>query len=96
MWVFAVTHVLRFDELAVESTRECVTLINAQYFRSLVNGAQVVSNHAVISSSVLERFQRQVETQFSRQTLVCIDFLQNLIVIRGVYHDTNVRVVFRG
>ena len=95
MWVFTVTHVLRFNELAVECTREGVTLINAQYFSCLVDGAQVVSNHAVISCCVFEGFQCQVETQFGRQALVCIDFLQNLIVIGGVYDDTNVGVVLR-
>ena len=96
MRVLAVTHVLRFDELAVEGLREGQTVISAQYFRVLVDGAQIVGNHTVVGGGVFEGFQRQTKTGFVGQAVVCFQVFQHLAVVAAVYHDTHISVVFRG
>ena len=96
MRVLAVTHVLRFDELAVEGLRERQTVVGAQFFRRLVNGAQVVGDHAVVSGSVFKGFQRQVEAGFVAQTVVRLQVVQHQRVVGGIHHNAHVGVVLGG
>ena len=96
MRVFAVTHFLRFIELAVEGLREVETVVRAQGFSRLINRAQVVGDHAVVAGGMFKRFQCQGKTGFVTQTLHAVQVFQHHAVVRGVNHNTDVRVVFGG
>src|SRR5690606_13060144 len=52
--VLAVAHVLGLDELGIEGARERSAVVSAQGIAALVDGAQVVGDHAVIGGGVLK------------------------------------------
>src|SRR5690606_33049567 len=89
-------HVLRFDELAVEGLRERQTVVGAQFCRRLVDGAQVVGDHAGVSGGVFNGLQRQVAAGFVAQTVVRLQVVQHRRVVVGVHHNTHVRAVLGG
>ena len=84
--VLAVTHFLRLDELAVEGAREFAAAFSAQCLGSLVHGAHVVGDHAVIGGGVLEGLERQVETLSVGQA-TGFEAFEDIGVVAGVHHD---------
>ena len=92
--VLAVAHFLRLDELAVEGTREGATAFGGQSARRLVDGAQVVGDHAVVGSGVFEGLQRQVETLGVAQA-AGLEGGDDVGVVAGVDHDGDVLMVLR-
>ena len=93
--VFAVAHVLHFDELAVEGAREGGAVFCAQGVAGLLDGTQVVGNHAVVGRSVLERLQGQIKALGVGQA-TALERVEDAAVVAGVDHDGNVFVVLGG
>src|SRR5690606_5793175 len=92
MRVLAVAHVLRLDELSGEGARQLGAVLGGQRLRSLIDGAQVVGDHAVIGGGVLEGLQCQVETLGIGQAAIA-QVVENVCIVTGVDHDGNVLVV---
>ena len=92
--VLAVAHVLRFDELGGEGAREQAAVFGGQGVAALVDGAQVVGDHAVIGRGVLEGLEGQVEALRVAQAA---DFqgVDDRGIVAGIDHDGHVFVVFR-
>ena len=93
--VLAVAHFLRLDELAVEGARELAAAFGAQGLGALVDGAQVVGDHAVVGGGVLEGLEGQVEALRVGQA-AGLQGLDDAGVIAGVDHDGDVLVVLGG
>src|SRR3989338_4467490 len=92
--VLAVAHFLGLDELAVEGARERAALFGGQGVAALVDGAQVVGDHAVVGGGVLEGFQGQVEALGVAQA-AGFQRLDDASVVASVDHDGHVFVVLR-
>ena len=90
--IFPVAHVLGLDELGIEGTREGGALIGAQGVAGLVDGAQVVGDHAVIGGSMLEGLERQIEALGIGQAAL-LETVQQAGVIAGIDHDGDILVV---
>ncbi|MND65529.1 hypothetical protein D3C80_569000 [compost metagenome] len=92
--VLAVAHFLGLDELAVEGARECAAAFGGQGIAGLVDGAQVVGDHAVVGGGVLERLEGQVETLGVGQA-AGLEAFEDTGVVAGIDHDGDVLVVLR-
>src|SRR5690606_3112503 len=90
MRVFTVTHVLRLDELGVE--RAWKILAATGYHLT-----KIISDSAVIGSSVFVGFDGQVKTGLqARATIVGCQLCENHAVVSSVYHDIDMGMVFSG
>src|SRR3989344_1473195 len=88
----AVAHFLGLDELAVEGAREFAATFRAEGLSSLVHGAHVVGDHAVVGGGMFEGLEHQVETLGVGQA-AGLEVFQDAGVIAGVDHDGHVLVV---
>ena len=93
--VLAVAHFLGLDELAVEGAREGAAVFGGQGVAALVDGAQVVGDHAVVGGGVLEGFQGQIEALGVAQA-AGFEAFDDAGVVAGVDHYGHVFVVLRG
>ena len=92
--VLAVAHVLRLDELGGEGARQRGAVFGGKRLGGLVDGAQVVGDHAVVGRGVLEGLQRQVEALGVGQA-AGLQAFDHLTIVVGVDHDGDVLVVLR-
>ena len=93
--VLAVAHFLSLDELAVEGLREGAAGFGGQGCGRLVDGAQVVGDHAVVGGGVLEGLEHQGEALGVGQA-AGLQAGQHVAVVTGVDHDGHVFVVLGG
>src|SRR5690606_25566898 len=90
--VLTVAHVLRLDELTVEGAGEGRAAFGAEGVPGLVDGAQIIGDHAVVGGGVFEGLQRQVEALGIGEAAfgqIC----QHAVVVARVDHDGNITVV---
>ncbi len=94
MRILAVAHVLRFDELCGEGAWQQAAAFGGKGFGGLVDGAQVVGDHAVVGRGVFEGLERQIEALGIGQA-AALQVLDDVGVVIGIDHDGDVLVVLR-
>ncbi|KTQ67987.1 hypothetical protein NS226_23790, partial [Aureimonas ureilytica] len=67
MAVLAITHILLFNEVKIESTWEASCRLLSFTMVGGNHATEVVGNHAVVRSGVFKRFDCKVKTGFQRQ-----------------------------
>ena len=97
MAVFAVAHILLFNEVEIQGTRELTGRLSGIAEVRFYFLTEVVSDHAVISRCMLKGFDGEIKTGIETQAVLSGIHLGNdIAVVTAFYHNRHIFMVLRG